>query len=242
MGGLNDPIVGDEESDRMIARVLSRERGAEDVTSPSVPLSRTRPQRQRREDEEEEEMMRRAIEASKQEAEEAETEDVDMIHFDDDDHHGFLDDEDEERELQRLLEQRRQNHQTLLPELPSIPPLDPSPLFDPLRMPILGANASHLSRNYDDEDAELQAALKASLEGASPDLTIPTPPRPATRAPTAAEEPAAASTSTSTSAKKHVESDEEDDDEEEESDEEMESPKQLTAEEMRKARLARFGS
>jgi ataxin-3 len=238
MGGLDEPIVG-EESDHMIASILSNERGFEDL-SPVIPPSRTRPRRQRQEDEEEEEMVRRAIEASQREEREDEVDDVDMIHFDEEEHHGFLDDEDEERELQRLLAQRQRDRQPLLPELPIIPALDPNPTFDRFGAPALGANAAHLSRTYDDEDTELQAALKASLEAAPVDFSVPPPPKPATRA-VSNDIDTAAAVSTSASTSKRVEDEEEDEEEEEETEEEPEPPKQPTAEEMRKARLARFG-
>jgi len=130
--------------------------------------------------------------------------------------------------------------------VPDVPPVIP-PLVG-----ITGSNASHLedARYYDDEDAMLQAALRASLEDHPADFVVPEPaPKPITPE-------ARGATSTSTSApsapgqrpvaspepKTTVEAkDESEGDEEDESESEGEAPKPLTAEQLRAARLARFG-
>jgi hypothetical protein len=130
--------------------------------------------------------------------------------------------------------------------VPDAPPVIP-PLAD-----ITGSNASHLedARYYDDEDEMLQAALKASLEDAPVNFVVPEPaPEPVTP-----EARGATSTSTpvpSASNQLHVvpsapkttakPKDESEDEEEEEEEEEEEAPKPLTAEQLRAARLARFG-
>lgn len=99
-------------------------------------------------------------------------------------------------------------------------------------------SAQPADRHYDDEDAELQAALKASLEQSGAGLTIPDVPAAPVRAPaTSAPAPATAASN--------------DEDEDEDSDEEEEQTPAPTAaedkaevadpEEMRRRRLARFG-
>ncbi|PVG00394.1 Josephin-domain-containing protein [Serendipita vermifera] len=252
---MNDPT----ESDDIIASVLSKRQGVPKVSEPVVPQKRPR---KRQEDEEEEEMMRRAIEASQKESQSKEDdkdeEDEDPS-YDDDEHH-FYDEEEERVELERLFQERsrQKKEQDAREKLrvglyaPSPQPLEAVEPFDPFTSGMLGANAAHLeNRIYDDEDAELQAALKASLEDAPGGISLPPPQQPV-RAATRAESPKA-STSTSkpdtsavTSVKGKATQEENEDSEEESEDEEMEEepeekPKPLTAEEMRKARLARFG-
>ena len=101
-------------------------------------------------------------------------------------------------------------------------------------------------RVYDDEDAELQAALKASLEDADVALRIPEspslprlPPPPVAPAPSIPRDDS--STASHTSAKRQH-NDEDDVETESEADTSIaeESP-QLSMEEMRRKRLAKFG-
>lgn len=123
---------------------------------------------------------------------------------------------------------------------------DAPPVIPPL-VGVTGSNASHLedARYYDDEDEMLQAALKASLEDAPVDFVVPEP----SQNPITPEVRGASSTSTptlsasnqppvtpalKTTAKSNDES-------EEEEEEEEEASKPLTAEQLRAARLARFG-
>ena len=128
---------------------------------------------------------------------------------------------------------------------------DAPPVIPPL-VGITGSNASHLAdaRYYDDEDEMLQAALKASLEDYPDNFVVPEPsPKPitpeargatstSTPAPSASGRPPITSPEPKTTAKPKEESE---DDEEEESESEEEAPKPLTAEQLRAARLARFG-
>jgi Ataxin-3 len=240
------------ESDEMISNVLGRRQGAATVTSPP----RRRAPRPRREDEEEEEMMRRAIEASKKEAEERgepeEEDDDHEISFEEDDDMDLDDNEEEEAELERLMQQRRDNRReeeerdrmrsAVRSTSPGSYPLTSAELMDDILDPfgagLLGQNAAHLdNRIYDDEDAELQAALKASLEGAPADILIPPPPPPAARAPTVGDSSKVGGNNVTTVAN----GDGEEEESEEEEEEEVPQPVKLTAEEMRKARLARFG-
>ena len=246
------------ESDDVISRILGRQ--SQVATTSSAPQRRA--PRPRQEDEEEAEMMRRAIEASKKEAQErgnASDEEHD-VSFEDDDMELDDDDEEEQAQLARLMKQRREakREQEELDRIRQAAQSAPNWLggvlgeddddnipdaFDPFSSGILGGNAAHLdNRIYDDEDAELQAALKASLEGAPADISIPPPPKPAARAPTVDTSMAEGSAAP---AKPQVASKEEDDSgeesEEEEEEEPAPTPVKLTAEEMRKARLARFG-
>jgi hypothetical protein len=130
--------------------------------------------------------------------------------------------------------------------VPDVPPVIP-PLVG-----ITGSNASHLegARYYDDEDEMLQAALKASLEDYPVNFVVPKPtPKPitpeargatstSTSVPSASNQPPVASPEPKTTAKAK---DESEGDEEEESGSEGEAPRPLTAEQLRAARLARFG-
>jgi ataxin-3 len=123
---------------------------------------------------------------------------------------------------------------------------DAPPVLPPF-VGITGSNASHLedARYYDDEDEMLQAALKASLEDAPVDFVVPEPSHipeareaasTSTPALSASSQPPVASSAPKTTAKPKDESEEEEGEEEEE-----EAPKPLTAEQLRAARLARFG-
>ena len=103
-------------------------------------------------------------------------------------------------------------------------------------------SAQPADRHYDDEDAELQAALRASLEQSGAGLTIPSVPAAPARAPAAsASVPAPAA---------QARPEEDDDDEEDEEEEEEQTPAPTSSEdkaevadpeEMRRRRLARFG-
>lgn len=130
---------------------------------------------------------------------------------------------------------------------------DAPPVIPPL-VGVTGSNASHLedARYYDDEDEMLQAALKASLEDAPGNFVVPEPEaKPATPegrgatlistpTPSASNQPAVASSTPKTTAKPKDESEDENEDESEE-EEEAQASKPLTAEQLRAARLARFG-
>ena len=106
-----------------------------------------------------------------------------------------------------------------------------------MQPPMLAPSSVHLptpasrpmasDRVYDDEDSELQAALKASLEGLPEGFVPPTPPRGITSAAVPDLSGSIAS-----------ENDNEEEEEEEEAEEEK--PVEVDAEEMRRRRLARF--
>lgn len=96
------------------------------------------------------------------------------------------------------------------------------------------------SRSYDDEDAELQAALRASLESHTPSGSAPAPPAPAPA-------PVRAMPSVPPSAKPAEDDDEEDEEEEEQAPAASSPPIEAKAEvadpdEVRRRRLARFGA
>ena len=127
---------------------------------------------------------------------------------------------------------------------------DAPPVIPPL-VGITGSNASHLAdaRYYDDEDEMLQAALKASLEDYPDNFVVPEPAptitpeargatSTSTPVPSTSDRPPITSPEPKTTAKPKEESE---DDEEEESESEEEASKPLTAEQLRAARLARFG-
>ncbi|KAG8797177.1 hypothetical protein FRC17_007820 [Serendipita sp. 399] len=250
--------MDDVDDDPIVASVLSHRDQAQSVESSTTE----RRPRRAAQDEEEEEMMRRAIEESQRMADEQahqnededEDQDEDMT-FDDDEVH--MHDEDEEsHHLNRLLEARRKQDRER-EELDRIqratsPPrastnIQPQPAFE---TDSFEAEDILQDRIYDDEDAELQAALKASLEGMSADITIPPPPKAPTRAITR-QDSTSSSTQKATGTNKPLPKEEEADEDEEEEDEDEETeeeekeeptaPKPLTAEELRRARLARFG-
>ncbi|CAE6418316.1 unnamed protein product [Rhizoctonia solani] len=122
--------------------------------------------------------------------------------------------------------------------------------------PIPGAFGASGSRNYDDEDAELQAALKASLESHAASSVNPVPAAPAAviapRAPITAPGAAASRAPVpSASTAKPAEDDEEDDDDEEDQEDKEPGPAPSSPEveakaevadpdELRRRRLARF--
>ncbi|KAJ3558022.1 hypothetical protein NM688_g1160 [Phlebia brevispora] len=91
-------------------------------------------------------------------------------------------------------------------------------------------------RVYDDDDAELQAALKASLESVPAGFTIPSPPPRPQRPQEVA--PAQASVPPPTTQEEH---DTETESEAEESNISEEPPAELTLEEIRRRRLEKFG-
>ncbi|OJT05777.1 Ataxin-3 [Trametes pubescens] len=99
--------------------------------------------------------------------------------------------------------------------------------------------AWHQHRMYDDEDAELQAALRASLEGVPEGFRVPSPP-PIVHPPPASH-PAATSASAALQPPPVQQQASSDVDTESEAD--IEEPaEELSMEEIRKRRLARFGS
>lgn len=108
----------------------------------------------------------------------------------------------------------------------------------------------NVSRVVDDEDAELQAALKASLEGLPEGFVVPpTPPRPAVRSTSSSYPPMTPMNQPAGSpnivTEDEDEEDSEDDEEAEGKGKERElSPEQekLDVDEMRRRRLARFGA
>jgi Ataxin-3 len=103
-------------------------------------------------------------------------------------------------------------------------------------------------RVYDDEDEELQAALRASLENVPPGFVLPESPKiqpvplPASTTPTTLATTNAAA-STTAQAPVYAPSPAEDSSTDAETEAEMEEPKQpeVDVEEMRRRRLARFG-
>ncbi|KAL1941962.1 hypothetical protein VTO73DRAFT_6492 [Trametes versicolor] len=98
--------------------------------------------------------------------------------------------------------------------------------------------AWHQHRMYDDEDVELQAALRASLEGVPEGFRVPSPP-PIVHPPPASH-PSATSASAALQPPQIQQQASSDVDTESEADVE-EPPEELSMEEIRRRRLARFG-
>jgi len=188
--------------------------------------TRTRGARRRtRADEEEEEMIRRAIEESRANSGSSSSSPVVV---DDDEEAAEVDDgmmivsDDEDEEYR--------------PQVTRIPP--------PVPAPAPGAHVPALSypshRVYDDDDAELQAALKASLESVPDGFMIPDPsPLPVAPPPTSVSTPGISSVSTRSSSERGTEDDEVASQASTETSQVQES--QVSVDEMRRRRLARFG-
>lgn len=151
--------------------------------------------------------------------------------------------EQEEAELQRAIEESRALHEAQASRAGStsdedmdedtddVPPREQAPSPSP-------AATYHQHRVYDDDDAELQAALKASLESAPEGFRIPSPPS----RPQIPPAPVAVQPTSSTQSKASVEDDREAETESEaESNILEEEPAELSMEEMRRRRLAKFG-
>jgi len=191
----------------------------EGVEIPSVGAQRYRT----RAEEDEEEMIRRAMEESLRSSNHiVEDEDDDEYNDDenDDDNDAYFDDDDEN--MAPISPSRAPNSavpqiQTSTTPIPSIP---------------LGALNHGPSRVIDDEDAELQAALRASLEGLPEGFSVPeTPPRRLIHTSTTTTSPQTADISRGV----------------EDEGREAQSPEPAAAEkpdidEIRRRRLARFGA
>jgi Ataxin-3 len=155
----------------------------------------------------------------------------------------FGETEDEEELVRQALTESHARAETLLDEDEDEddedyrpPPRNPRPA----PAPSTSAFAGH--RVYDDDDAELQAALKASLEGAPEGFVVPefTTPSPPSRSAPAAPQPAPVPASPSA----HTETEDDTDDMESSSSfvaEPEPEEEQVSVDEMRRRRLARFG-
>jgi Ataxin-3 len=177
--------------------------------------TRTRRARRTRADEEEEEMMRRAIEESRGSSSNS------PVVVDDDEESAEVDDD--------IMIESDDEDEEYRPQVARIPP--------PVPAPAPGAHVSALPypshRVYDDDDEELQAALKASLESVPDGFTIPDPP-PLSVAPPP--------TSVSTPGTSSVSPDEDDEVASQASiDTSPVQESQVSVDEMRRRRLARFG-
>ena len=228
-----DPVAASMARNRMIMERMRREQEMalseqyeDEVTriqAADTSASRTaRGARQSRaeEEEEEEELVRRAIEASQAETGSSGSSPV-VIDDDDDDDYVAADEEmdvdiDSDEEEYNLPMDRRPPLQAAAAPVPPVP-----------------SYSTH--RVYDDDDAELQAALKASLESAPegftipdiPPLPVPPPPPMPTPAP-----------NLSAPSRRGAE------DDEARSEVSVEAPlqeEQLSVDEVRRRRLARFG-
>lgn len=181
----------------------------------------------RRGHDEDEEMMRRAIEASMREQEGRDSQSAraglgrrNEMDDDDEDDDDIEEEEDVEEDAHSDIfssvstpHQARSRRQS--------PPL---PIF-----PFLAGEGANASRDYDDEDAELQAALRASMEGLPEGFALPA---------WEAVPPAASNVKPD----EHVESKEESEVEDEIEIEPVPAPEvELTPQQLRALRLARFG-
>lgn len=180
----------------------------------------TRRTRRTRADEEEEAMMRRAIEESQ-----ASTGSGSSSLVADDG-----DEEDDAEVDEEMIIDSDDDDEEYRPQITRIHPPVPAPAHAP-------ALSYPTHRVYDDDDAELQAALKASLESAPEGFTIPdVPPLPVAPPPTSG--PSSMSTHASVSSQRGIEDDEV---ASQASAETTEPEEQLSVDEMRRLRLARFG-
>ncbi|CUA69756.1 Ataxin-3 [Rhizoctonia solani] len=149
--------------------------------------------------------------------------------------------EEEEEQVRRAMEESLKAHDEGDSSRYSTPPTVSGGAF--------GGTSGN--RNYDDEDAELQAALKASLEShaaaSAGSGSTPAPPAPAPApAPVPAAVRAPSVPTPSVPAPKPAEDDDEEEEEEEEQTPAVSSPPEAKAEvadpdELRRRRLARFG-
>ena len=145
----------------------------------------------------------------------------------------------EEEELQRVLEESRAMHEAHMARAGrSDEDADDGYATPPERAPLAPA-FQHEHRVYDDDDAELQAALKASLESMPPGFNVPSPPP---RSQALAEAAPAENVVPPRPAAEEVEQAEtETETESEAGTNAPEEPEQLSMEEIRRRRLARFG-
>jgi Ataxin-3 len=186
--------------------------------------TRTRRARRTRADEEEEDMIRRAIEESRANSGSSSSSPV------------IVDDDEEAAEVDDgMMIVSDDEDEEYRPQVTRIPP--------PVPAPAPGAHVSALSypshRVYDDDDAELQAALKASLESVPDGFTIPDPPPlPVAPPPTSVSTPGTSSMSTRSS-ERGTEDDEVASQASIETSQVQEP--QVSVDEMRRRRLARFG-
>jgi len=182
--------------------------------------TRTRRARRTRADEEEEDMIRRAIEESRANSGSSSSSPV------------IVDDDEEAAEVDDgMMIVSDDEDEEYRPQVTRIPPPVPP-----------GAHVSALSypshRVYDDDDAELQAALKASLESVPNGFTIPDPPPlPVAPPPTSVSTPGMSSVSTPS--ERGTEDDEVTSQASTETSQAQEP--QVSVDEMRRRRLARFG-
>ncbi|KAF9520269.1 hypothetical protein BS47DRAFT_1387314 [Hydnum rufescens UP504] len=202
------------------AALEEHEQIQEGLEIPSVGAQRYRT----RAEEDEEEMIRRAMEESLRSSNHIVEDEDDGEYNDDeidDDNDAYFDDDDDENMApispSRVLNPAAPQIQTSTTPTPSVP---------------LGALNHGPSRVIDDEDAELQAALRASLEGLPEGFSVPeTPPRRLIHTSTTTASPQTADVS------RGVEDEER----------EVQSPEPAAAEkpdidEIRRRRLARFGA
>jgi ataxin-3 len=148
--------------------------------------------------------------------------------------------ENEDELLRRAMEESLAEHRARTGDDVEITESDDKEDYD---APVARSNTHTMVRVYDDDDAELQAALKASLETMPPGFTLPPsaplpPPQRLTNEPPGAE----------TSASQTVEESEAETETETETDAEGVSGEtaqaireEVSIEEMRRRRLARFG-
>ncbi|KAI0355746.1 Josephin-domain-containing protein [Trametes cingulata] len=136
--------------------------------------------------------------------------------------------EDEDEMLRRAIaesEALAQAHAARQAEEPEVAPAAPP--------------AWHQHRVYDDEDQELQAALRASLETVPEGFRVPSPPPVIPPQPVQPQQPSASSSLQPPPIQRQASSDVETESEAEGA--EATEPEQLSMEEIRRRRLARFG-
>lgn len=147
--------------------------------------------------------------------------------------------EDEDEPFRRAMEESLAEHRARTGDDVEIVELDDE---EDEEAPAVRSNTRTMDRVYDDDDAELQAALKASLETMPSGFSLPpSAPPPLQRLTNANEPPSAVTSASETMEESGTETETETDAEGVSSETAQVTREEVSIEEMRRRRLARFG-